>query len=465
MCLPLRDAVPHAAGILLYGKCFMMEKMMDLDQWLDKSNSIKKYAHFDRQVSIKTVWDEIREPQNIITHACLPFIHSPLIFHKYSKNKGRKDKIRQLYYSSHYDRCIYQYYSYLLNERYNIKADEVGINQTSIAYRTNLHKSNIHFAKEAFDFIKEQRRCFIIVGDFKDFFDSLDHSYLKSQLCSVLGTERLPEDYYKVFRSITKYSYVDFSDILNYYRMPDTVTSRRKLNKKDIILPIQTLRRMDIINSNKENYGIPQGSAISAVLSNVYMLEFDQNVNAYIKTYNGKYLRYSDDTIFILPVTAESEIQQIHLEIRNIISKIPNLTLQAEKTKLYYYNEGNLENRDFLIDGRANDKNIIDYLGFSFDGKNIYLRDKTISKYYYRMYKKADTVVKCKGISPKGNIISNKNLYKTYSLKGANSSEISKGNFLSYVKRCKRVFGANEKVIKVLNTHYGKIKKRLKRIK
>ena len=432
---------------------------MDLDQWLDKSNSIKKYAHFDRQVSIKTVWDEIREPQNIITHAFLPFIHSPLIFHKYSKNKGRKDKIRQLYYSSHYDRCIYQYYSYLLNERYNIKADEVGINQTSIAYRTNLHKSNIHFAKEAFDFIKEQRRCFIIVGDFKDFFDSLDHSYLKSQLCSVLGTERLPEDYYKVFRSITKYSYVDFSDILNYYRMPDTVTSRRKLNKKDIILPIQTLRRMDIINSNKENYGIPQGSAISAVLSNVYMLEFDQNVNAYIKTYNGKYLRYSDDTIFILPVTAESEIQQIHLEIRNIISKIPNLTLQAEKTKLYYYNEGNLENRDFLIDGRANDKNIIDYLGFSFDGKNIYLRDKTISKYYYRMYKKADTVVKCKGISPKGNIISNKNLYKTYSLKGANSSEISKGNFLSYVKRCKRVFGANEKVVKVLNIIMEKLRK------
>ena len=189
------------------------------------------------------------------------------------------------------------------------------------------------------------------------------------------------------------------------------------------------------------------------------MLEFDQNVNAYIKTYNGKYLRYSDDTIFILPVTAESEIQQIHLEIRNIISKIPNLTLQAEKTKLYYYNEGNLENRDFLIDGRANDKNIIDYLGFSFDGKNIYLRDKTISKYYYRMYKKADTVVKCKGISPKGNIISNKNLYKTYSLKGANSSEISKGNFLSYVKRCKRVFGANEKVVKVLNIIMEKLRK------
>ena len=173
----------------------MEEKTMELNQWLDKSNSIKKYAHFDRRVSIKTVWNEIKEPRNIITHAFLPFIHSLLIFHKYSKHKGRKDKIRQLYYSSHYDRCIYQYYSYLLNERYNIKADEVGINQASIAYRTNLHKSNIHFAKEAFDFIKEQQSCFIIVGDFKDFFDSLNHSYLKSQIFNLLGTERLPEDY------------------------------------------------------------------------------------------------------------------------------------------------------------------------------------------------------------------------------------------------------------------------------
>lgn len=75
----------------------MEEKTMELNQWLDKSNSIKKYAHFDRRVSIKTVWNEIKEPRNIITHAFLPFIHSPLIFHKYSKHKGRKDKIRQLY--------------------------------------------------------------------------------------------------------------------------------------------------------------------------------------------------------------------------------------------------------------------------------------------------------------------------------------------------------------------------------
>ena len=70
-------------GHLAISRCFMEEKLMNLNQWLEKSNSIKKYAHFDRRVSIKTVWNEIKEPQNIITHAFLPFIHSPLIFHKY----------------------------------------------------------------------------------------------------------------------------------------------------------------------------------------------------------------------------------------------------------------------------------------------------------------------------------------------------------------------------------------------
>ena len=203
----------------------MEEKLMDLNQWLDKSNSIKKYAHFDRRVSIKTVWNEIKEPQNIITHAFLPFIHSPLIFHKYSNQKGRKDKIRQLYYSSHYDRCIYQYYSYLLNERYNIKADEAGINQTSIAYRTNLHKSNIHFAKRAFDCIRETRESFVIIGDFSHFFDSLDHTYLKKQICDVLDVEILPPDYYAVFKNITKYSIWELTELLKLNNSYVSVTS------------------------------------------------------------------------------------------------------------------------------------------------------------------------------------------------------------------------------------------------
>lgn len=451
---------------------------MDIQEWLDKSSTKKGYAHFDRKVELKDVFDEIRNPQTIINHSFMPFIHYPLTFHKYSKKNGndeRKDKIRKLYYSSHYDRCIYQYYSYLLNEQYNQKAIEYGIENVAIAYRTNLKKNNIHFAKEAFDFIKAQTNCFIIVGDFKDFFDQLEHKYLKEKLCRLLNVSILPEDYYKVFRSITKYSYVNLTELLKYYDLKDTKSNRKLFNEKEIALPIQELREnKKWIYPNYHDYGIPQGSAISAVLSNIYMLDFDQRINTYIKKYNGKYLRYSDDTIFIFPII-DDNILDIYKEIIEIVHSAPRLNLQKEKTKLYSYCQGRLNNRDSLFENRENDKDIIDYLGFSFDGKNISIRDKTVSKYYYRTYKKADTIAKCGGINKNGKKISCKNLYRIYTLKGVQIKKepTYKGNFLSYVKRCKKIFNENESkknksienksIDRIINTHYGKIKKRLKR--
>ena len=118
-----------------------------------------------------------------------------------------------------------------------------------------------------------------------------------------------------------------------------------------------------------------------------------------------------------------------------------------------------------MFENRENDKDIIDYLGFSFDGKNISIRDKTVSKYYYRTYKKADTIAKCGGINKNGKKISCKNLYRIYTLKGVQIKKepTYKGNFLSYVKRCKKIFSENKSIDRIINTHYGKIKKRLKR--
>lgn len=435
---------------------------MEFNEWLNKNSSVKNYAHFDTRVALKDVLDKIINPAFVIHHGFLPFIHYPLVFHKFSKQSGRKDKIRELYYSSHFDRCIYQYYSYLLNEFYNKKTAVLSISDVAIAYRTDLHKNNIHFAKEAFDFIQKQDACMIIVGDFKDFFDRLNHHYLKQRLCDLLGCDQLPQDYYKVFRSITKYSYVDLTAILEYYKLTDTKTNRKKLNSKAVIMPIQILRDTDLIQANKKNYGIPQGSAISAALSNIYMLEFDKKVNDYINALGGLYLRYSDDTIFIIPTNnLESEnILKIHARLKEFVDSIPDLVLQTEKTKMYTFCAGELRNRDSVL-GKSDDKNIIDYLGFSFDGKNISIRDKTISKYFYRAYSKADTIVKREGYTPSGKKISKKNLYNTYTLKGASGNQNNCGNFLSYVQRCKKIFGEKTNVGKTINTHYGKIKKRL----
>ncbi len=443
---------------------------MDFEKWLNDNDVIKHYAHFDsKNITIKKVLNEIKDPNVISSHGFMPFIHTTLTFNKYSKSDDEKGykikkKERDLYYSSHYDRCVYQYYAYLLNEKYNEKTKEYGISEVAIAYRNNLNKSNIYFAKEAFDFIRANPNCLIIVGDFEKFFDTLNHKYLKERLCSILDQDSLPLDYYKVFKSLTKFSYVDFESILKYYKLEDTIANRKNLNYKKIIMPIQVVRKkeLDLIKTN-EKEGIPQGSAMSAILSNIYMFEFDKMVKEYVASYNGLYLRYSDDSIFIIPLenNSRAEICKHHQNIMNYIDKIPKLVLQAEKTKIYTYKNGILLNCDTMIGAEGNSKNIIDYLGFSFDGKSISVRDKTITKYYYRAYKKANTIAKRGKISPTGKQISCKNLYKTYSIRGAKVTETSKGNFLTYINRCKNIFGDKERVHIILNTHFGKLKKRI----
>ncbi len=53
--------------------------------------------------------------------------------------------------------------------------------------------------------------------------------------------------------------------------------------------------------NNKGQKGIPQGSPISALLSNIYMLEFDVLVKEKIMECKGSYFRYCDDILCIIP--------------------------------------------------------------------------------------------------------------------------------------------------------------------
>lgn len=437
---------------------------MDIIEWRKKNRGTRAYAHFDGRVSLDQVWEYVDNPQKVASHGFYPFISYDKVSNKYSKKTGIKEKTRKLCYSAHLDRCIYQYYGYKLNLLYNNKAISDKLNEVAIAYRDNLHQNNIHFSKRAIDKIRDMCDCYIFVGDFTNFFDQIDHKYLKQKLQELVENHKLPQDLYNVYKNITSYSTWDLGTILSINGLPENGNGIKLLNCMDKALPYAKFKLLKkrYVQKNANNFGIPQGSAISAVLSNIYMLDFDNIIQKYILEQEGLYMRYSDDFIIVIPNRGveyfKSNMQYFDNEVKNI----PGLNLQPDKTQCYLYTSGNLANCNNLINN-LNGKvcKTLDYLGFSFDGKVVSIRGKTVTKYYYRMYRKLKTIVNSKGYTKNGNKIPLKKLYLKYTVKG---SKIGTGNFISYVQRAERIFGKNEAINRSTKRHMQKIRRELNKI-
>ncbi len=435
---------------------------MNTSEWINSPKTItkskKQYAHFDYRTDIASKGDYITDPIKIAKHGFYPFIHYEKIMLKYNKDKGLTTKKRDICYAAHIDRCIYQYYNYLLNNLYNKRVLKDDISDVALAYRTDLHKNNIHFAKRAFDFIKKHSSCYVMIGDFTNFFDNLDHQYLKEQWCSLLEVSRLPEDHYKVFSNITKYSIWELGDLLKLNNLEDTLDGRRELNSLKRVLDTTKFKEnKSMIKQNSNSYGIPQGSPISGQLANIYMLNIDKEINNIVKMLGGLYMRYSDDFIIVLPnIDKNFAIVKI-LNIHRLFNSIPGLSLQPDKTQYFFYCNNGVVNcgNEFQMNADCR-KRFINFLGFTFDGKKVSIRQKTTSKYYYRMYRKAKTIAKNGGYTARGKHISGRNLYQRYSIKGAYGKN---GNYISYVLRAKRIFGDNEAIDRDIKNHMQKIRK------
>lgn len=442
--------------------------MTDVEKWKNDSNTIKRsnkqYAHFDFRTDITKAWDYISNPENVARHGFYPFIHYTKSLTKYSKIKEKKVKNRDICYAAHIDRCLFQYYNFLLNERYNQRVKDDGISHVAVAYRTNLGASNIEFANHAIDFIRKNASCYVMIGDFTGFFDNLDHRYLKNQLCNLLKMERLPPDYYAIYKNITQYSIWELSDLLHLNNLKDTISDRRKLNSQQrVITPKQFKQYRTHIVPHAKPFGIPQGSPISALLANVYMLDIDKVINQIIVVLNGLYMRYSDDFIIVIPEIDEKQAVSAFSLINSIFNDTPGLTLQPDKTQFFRYELGVLTNCGKLFYSNADcEKRYINFLGFTFDGKKVSIRAKTISKYYYRMYRKAKTISKNGGHTSAGKRISCRNIYKLYSCRGA---EGKRGNFITYVNRAKKEFGAEELINRDTKRHMQKIRKAITKYK
>lgn len=414
--------------------------------WVDfvkHHNDTKPYAHFDLRVSLSmpSIRKYVMDRTKIVTHSFYPFIHFEKKNSRYGK-KGPK-KPRELYYCSHLDRCVYQRYAFLLNYQYNIWACENNIDDVAIAYRDNLGKNNIDFAKDAFDAIRSFPQCFILVGDFTNFFDNLEHQYLKKMMCEVLGVERLPQDYFSVFKNITRFSSWDWKDIVK--AAGENIAERgvrKKINSKETVLTKEQFQKnKKDIKKNISGVGVPQGSPISAVLSNIYMIKFDKDIKRYVTSKGGIYMRYSDDFIIVLPYERDAEIADFTSYIFSYVESMKGLIdLQKEKTSCYTYKD------EVIYEG--DQPSSINYLGFLFDGKNIRIRPRAITKYYYRMRRKAHAIGRSNWTSSKGRRISAKELYSIY------SRNDEKQTFIDYARKAKGILKLNDQEANALIKHH-----------
>ncbi|MBQ8678519.1 MAG: hypothetical protein IJ530_02025 [Treponema sp.] len=416
----------------------------------------KSYSHLDYKKDIKTLEKNIKDPKWIAKHGFLPLIHITL---RIKKREGHLKpfifKNREIFYSSHTDSYIYQYYADLVEKKYEAFLVKNDFSNVPTAYRSLNGKCNIDFAKEAFDFIKQQKDAIVFVTDFHSFFDSLNHKILKQNLCKILGTKKhLSDDNYAVYKSLTKACYFDLEDIAIHKNVTRKSLQRGKripqiLLKPDVMRDFKKEHLKfysDLIGSNEK--GIPQGTSVSAVYANVYMIDFDKQMSDYVNSVNGFYRRYSDDIICIVPFSEKDSLDFIFEKLRQNI----DIEISSKKTKRFHISNGKIVDCISKANESDDKRLLIEYLGFSFDGNRILLKDGTLNKYYKKLDNRLYLMKKL--YTEKGKIVGKKHFYKYYSHLGEASriryikkypsekNTYKHSNFFSYVNKASKIMNS-----------------------
>lgn len=424
----------------------------------------KFYTHLDVKKYHKDYQQRVQSINWVSRHGFYPFIHFQMNCNKYTNdlegNKFIKEKNRDIYYAAHIDRFIYEYYGNRLNNRYNDYMKLNGISRVSTAYRNcTPGKCNIDFAKEVFEYIVKCESAYIFVGDFSKFFDNLDHKYLKEKIKCVIGEKSLDAADYAIYKNITKFSYVEADDI-----EAEKGLFRRDMRDLDKYFETDEFHKFKkkYLQKNLKDYQIPQGSSISAVYANVYMIDFDKRINDYITSNKGMYRRYCDDIIIVVPMTrndlSSKQNEKIEEFIYNIRDGIPNLELNEDKTEHFFYDNGTIEK----IKGKSN---LINYLGFTFDGKTVRIRDKSLFKFYCRAYRKIKRVKA--NTDEKSFNAGKKAIYHSYTHLGASKYSKKYGNFLTYAYKADEIFSQSmvleSNIRNQVKRHWYKIDNKLKK--
>lgn len=402
--------------------------------------SIKKYPHFDAIPSLATIDKIVRDHEAVAKHAFFPFLKYDQRTNLFSK-KGEKGKIKErpIRYAAHLDSCIFSYYRHMLSVLYEEKLKKVNLEQSVLAYRRIINEKthrgccNIDYAYDAIKFIRDSKKCFTISLDISNFFENINHKLLYNAWLELLENQelnkecsdgkqvntlpddyydalirhKLPNDHYHVFKAVTKYAFVDLLSAykrLGFYG--NKKNSRGIIYEGYLLKPSNIPRQLcsvkdfrqkiagddgtpSLIQKNTTGVGIPQGAPMSDLLANLYLFEFDKYAHELCNKYEAKYFRYSDD-ILIIGRFDYNAVLQIEKEICSTIKNQFQLEIKEEKSAIHeFISHGSVQS---VIVHKASTKYKLnsktkpfEYLGFRFDGKNVFIRDKTMSNLHRKI--------------------------------------------------------------------------------
>lgn len=386
-----------------------------------KTNLPKTFTHFDIWKSFKNPQEELDFFEDFLSYESISRHHFwPLIRFTATENRFRsidneefiiEKKERPITYASHQDWYIFSYYSYLLSDAYEKEIINQWLSQSIIAYRSIKDSNwkglnNIDYAQKAFKTIVENKNSLVIALDISKFFDTLDHSILKSVLINVLEVNALSNDWYRIFRRVTKFSYILKEDLGKYNLIRKSRTWNRKIVNHNKFNLIKEKLKKEWIKLVKENLWwkwIPQWTAISWLLANIYMIEFDKWIKEYSENFWWKYFRYSDDLLLIIPFKEKKDIEgliiKITQEIPNEINGMLGLEINNKKTEIsVFVDKVAIKDKIQIWDIKI--QNNIQYLWFTFDWKRILIRNKTLSKFYKKMISNHKRILHLNNISP-----------------------------------------------------------------
>ncbi|MCO7737146.1 reverse transcriptase domain-containing protein [Brucella intermedia] len=385
------------------------------EEWELRDKDIKRYIHFDRAISPQKIQKIATDRVAVARHPFFPLLRFHEQWTKFrDQKKPKKKKVRPLRYASRLDAAIYARYRHELSKYYERALAIKGISDIPVAYRRlpkerGGNKCNIDIAKDVFYFIRKIGNCIVTVVDIKSYFESLDHRRIEAVWADLIG-KSLPEDHLAVFKSLTKYSIVDVQKLFARLEMKEKVsvgTRKERRQRRIDALRANGYRQIcspkefrdvvaggngkhpSLIQKNGFDFGIPQGTPISDLIANFYLLDFDKEVNEHVEALGGIYRRYSDDIIVVLPTENVGSFEEmknfLQLRIRKYGAK---LQIQDKKVCIGEFTDAGATITYRHLFGSAS-KNGLEYLGFEYDGQRVKIKSSTLSNAWRKLKRKS----------------------------------------------------------------------------